>query len=564
MGTYSFSGSIQKVTVSKSGTYDITAYGAQGGNGSGEAGGSGAKYGGDFNLTAGEKLEIVTGGAGAAGSSGGGGGGGGGSFVLANTGAGGSYQLLLAAGGGGGGAMASNGGAGGYSGAGEGFGGGETSGDSGGGAGHQGDGGNSGGGTNITGGYGGGLGGKGQFGTGPGGNGGFGGGGAGGPAYGAIKGGGGGGGGYSGGQGGSEAGGYGGAGGSGGTSFDAAGAPLVAGSAAAENAANNGNGLVEIVCYCQGTEIATPSGQARVERLKIGDKITTRFGGVQSIKWIGRQTFEADEISPDRYPVRIRAGAIATGVPSRDLFVSPGHSMLIGKHLVPARKLVNEITITQDDVTATVNYYQIELETHDCVLAEGAWSETYADAPGWRQNFHNAHEFHALYPDHVAPAEARLCASRPEEGPEFAAALTPTAARAFARLRPGRLIGYVDAIRPDEIQGWAMHSDRSTLPVIVEAVLDGEPIGSVLAIDWRGDLEAAGLREGFCAFAIKLSGTLDTKRMARVSIRRAGDGALLPMSEDCVGQIDKSVAMPVVTWPEERPLNVSPALATVC
>ena len=37
MGTYSFSGSIQKVTVSKSGTYDITAYGAQGGNGSGAA-----------------------------------------------------------------------------------------------------------------------------------------------------------------------------------------------------------------------------------------------------------------------------------------------------------------------------------------------------------------------------------------------------------------------------------------------------------------------------------------------------------------------------------------------
>ena len=102
--TYGYSGNIQKVTVATTGTYDITAYGAQGGHysayGYSAAGGRGAEIEGKFSLTAGEKLEIVVGGAG--GASNRSGGGGGGSFVLANTGPGGSYVPLVVAGGGGG------------------------------------------------------------------------------------------------------------------------------------------------------------------------------------------------------------------------------------------------------------------------------------------------------------------------------------------------------------------------------------------------------------------------------------------------------------------------------
>ena len=105
MGTDNYSGSIQKVTVTVTGSYDITAYGAQGGKFSNAvsstAGGNGAEIEGKFNLTAGETLEIVVGGYGGAGG-GSGGGGGGGTFVLANTGPGGSYVPLIIAGGGGG------------------------------------------------------------------------------------------------------------------------------------------------------------------------------------------------------------------------------------------------------------------------------------------------------------------------------------------------------------------------------------------------------------------------------------------------------------------------------
>jgi hypothetical protein len=55
-------GSVQQFTAPTTGEYDIVAYGASGGNGVGGGGGLGAEMGGDFNLTAGEVLDIYVGG----------------------------------------------------------------------------------------------------------------------------------------------------------------------------------------------------------------------------------------------------------------------------------------------------------------------------------------------------------------------------------------------------------------------------------------------------------------------------------------------------------------------
>ena len=71
---------IQTYTIGTSGTYDITADGAEGGGSVNYyPGGAGAAVGGDIYLQAGTKLEIVVGGKGESEESAGGGGGG--SFV---------------------------------------------------------------------------------------------------------------------------------------------------------------------------------------------------------------------------------------------------------------------------------------------------------------------------------------------------------------------------------------------------------------------------------------------------------------------------------------------------
>ena len=57
---FTFTGGLVSFTVPTTDTYQILAFGAQGGNSSfGGTGGRGAQIGGDFNLTAAEPLQIA-------------------------------------------------------------------------------------------------------------------------------------------------------------------------------------------------------------------------------------------------------------------------------------------------------------------------------------------------------------------------------------------------------------------------------------------------------------------------------------------------------------------------
>src|SRR5581483_1817937 len=95
---FNYSGTIVTYTVTDNGVYQITAWGAQGGNTSGGTGGKGTEAGGEFFLQAGDVLQILTAGQGGSRFAGGGGGG---SFIsLGSTLS--SSTLLVAAGGGGG------------------------------------------------------------------------------------------------------------------------------------------------------------------------------------------------------------------------------------------------------------------------------------------------------------------------------------------------------------------------------------------------------------------------------------------------------------------------------
>jgi Glycine rich protein len=102
---FTYTGSLVDFTVPATGTYQIIAFGAQGGSGGfpvcvaiscSGLGGRGAEIGGNFILTAGEILQLAVGGAGADSPSGGGGGGGG-SFVVGSD----NTPLVIAGGGGG-------------------------------------------------------------------------------------------------------------------------------------------------------------------------------------------------------------------------------------------------------------------------------------------------------------------------------------------------------------------------------------------------------------------------------------------------------------------------------
>jgi hypothetical protein len=292
------------------------------------------------------------------------------------------------------------------------------------------------------------------------------------------------------------------------------------------------------LCFLRGTRILTPSGERPVEALAIGDAVVTRFGGIRKIKWIGRQSYESRFVkeSPEALPVCIHPGALGDEGPARKLFVSPGHSLLMGDTLVLASTLVNGITVTQrydDETPVVIDYFQIELESHDCIIAEGVWAETYADAPGLRAQFHNEAEYYALYPDEPPPEALALCAPRPERGAKLEAALRPVAARAAALVTPGRFEGWVETISDWRITGWAIDHDHPELPVLLEVMVGEAVIGTVLACEMRPDLAQAGIGNGRHAFVFVPAAKLRAAGWPELELRRASDGAKLQMAASC-------------------------------
>ena len=172
-------------------------------------------------------------------------------------------------------------------------------------------------------------------------------------------------------------------------------------------------------CFCRGTLIRTARGEVAVEALVIGDLVVTVSGALEPVRWIGRRAYRGRFLRYAARPVRIAAGALGDGMPSRDLRVSPCHAMLIDGLMVPAAQLLNGRSVTVDTACEGVEYFHVELPRHEALWAEGAPSESFVDDDS-RMLFHNAAEYAALYPDERA-MPVMYCAPRVESGYELEA-----------------------------------------------------------------------------------------------------------------------------------------------
>jgi hypothetical protein len=151
-------------------------------------------------------------------------------------------------------------------------------------------------------------------------------------------------------------------------------------------------------CFLPGTRINTTEGEINIEELRIGDNVLTAAGETKPIKFIGRR-----KVSRERFgrwngdgPVKISRFAMDGKVPYSDLYVSPRHAIYIDSILIPAKYLVNGVTIVADakPEALSLTYFHIELDTHEAILAEGLAVESFlaGDLP-----FDNADEYVRLY-----------------------------------------------------------------------------------------------------------------------------------------------------------------------
>ena len=155
---------------------------------------------------------------------------------------------------------------------------------------------------------------------------------------------------------------------------------LTSGAAARTFTTSDGNGGV-LVCFLPGSLIMTPRGEVPVEQLQAGDEVIALEHGVPSgrrLVWVGSRTV-IPAGDADTMPIRIRAGALADGVPHTDLLVTPEHCLLLDGRLVPARMLVNGRSVVVETGLDAFVAHHIETEPHAIILANGVMTESYLD-----------------------------------------------------------------------------------------------------------------------------------------------------------------------------------------
>src|SRR5262249_24682198 len=152
-------------------------------------------------------------------------------------------------------------------------------------------------------------------------------------------------------------------------------------------------------CLLKGTKISTPSGDRLVQDLRIGDEVQT-LAGRKTIKWSGYNKFTKEEgraWHDSVMPIRVARFAIDDHTPHRDLYLSPLHCLFFSEALIPVMYMINEASIAQGTPSemSAIEYYHIDLDTHEVLYAEGALVEIYDGSN--RDDFSNFIQYERLY-----------------------------------------------------------------------------------------------------------------------------------------------------------------------
>lgn len=130
-------------------------------------------------------------------------------------------------------------------------------------------------------------------------------------------------------------------------------------------------------CFGQKTRITTLRGHIHAMDLRVGDHVVLADGTTARVELL--LTSPTDPTCEDHVPIRLSKGCLGSGLPKRDLILSPQHRVWMGaaQALVPARALLclPGVTLARDQAGADLVH--VVLKAHDILLAEGLPCESY-------------------------------------------------------------------------------------------------------------------------------------------------------------------------------------------
>jgi hypothetical protein len=145
-----------------------------------------------------------------------------------------------------------------------------------------------------------------------------------------------------------------------------------------------------VTCFARGTLITTDRGDMPVETLKSGDKVLTQDDGYQELKFAMSRAIGPKGLRENAklYPIRIMAGAMGSGLPTRDLIVSRQHRMVAKSSIVKrmfgsATILIAAIRLSElpgvfvDTTVESIEYFHLAFKSHQVIFAEGTPTESF-------------------------------------------------------------------------------------------------------------------------------------------------------------------------------------------
>jgi len=129
-------------------------------------------------------------------------------------------------------------------------------------------------------------------------------------------------------------------------------------------------------CLLRGTRILTANEEKCVEELEVGELVVTRRNARLPVRRIHNRIVK--DPGPAEFPVMVSKYALDEKSPHADLYLTSGHSLYLNNILIPVGELINGKTIMHAWPSGLegIEYFHVELDTHEVIFAEGAPVET--------------------------------------------------------------------------------------------------------------------------------------------------------------------------------------------